>query len=354
MKEVNVSLLNGGEYLAKPVKLEDNQTLYYEGTCLYMKHIETLIAFGIKEVTIFENSALSPREKKIIKDKLRKECSDKVKDVIENRITSENGVEEIKEAAVELIDDVFSRPEIVDHVYDVRQRSESLYDHCVNVASLSILTALKMNLSRWEVFDIGVGSLLHDMGLRYLSIDYKDIDYDEISAENWFEYKKHTLYGFSSIEKDSWVSNEAKKIILNHHERINGSGYPFMQKATPLGVRIVAIVDAFDDILCGIGCKRGNVRQALEYIRNGRDILFEGRIVDYFLEFVAIYPVGITVVTNLGDRAVVMEQNEHLTDRPKIRLIKDKFGNNYEEEIIIDLSENQSVYIDYEIEESCK
>ena len=44
MKTVSVNELTGGEYLAKPVKLSDNQTLYYEGTCLYMKHIETLVS----------------------------------------------------------------------------------------------------------------------------------------------------------------------------------------------------------------------------------------------------------------------------------------------------------------------
>ena len=53
MKTVSVSELMGGEYLARPVKLTDNQTLFYEGTCLYMKHIETLVTSGIKEVEIY-------------------------------------------------------------------------------------------------------------------------------------------------------------------------------------------------------------------------------------------------------------------------------------------------------------
>ena len=114
----------------------------------------------------------------------------------------------------------------------------------------------------------------------------------------------------------------------------------------PISVRIVAIADAFDDILCGIGVKRGNVRQALEYIRSGRDKLFEGRIVDYFLEFIAAYPVGTSVVTNKGDEAVVIEQNEHFTDRPKIKLIRDRYGKEYSEEIMIDLLENSDISID--------
>ena len=348
MKTIPVNELTGGEYLAKPVKLADNQTLFYEGTCLYMKHIEALVSAGIPEVEIFEPTALSPKEKKVIKEKLKTECSRKIQDVMERYVTYDSGIEEISDTANEIVEDMFSRDEVVDRVYDIRERSGDLYEHSVMVASLSILTALKMNLSKWEVYDIGVGSLLHDMGLRYLSVPYQDIDvYEEFDPESLFEYKKHTLYGFSSVEKETWMSNESKKIVLFHHERLDRSGFPFKHIVMPIGVRIVAIADAFDDILCGIGVKRGNVRQALEYIRNGRDILFEGRIVDYFLEFIAAYPVGTTVVTNKGDEAVVMEQNEHFTDRPKIKLITDKCGKPYEEEIIIDLLENDDIAIEF-------
>ena len=348
MKTVSINELTGGEYLAKPVRLEDNQTLFYEGTCLYMKHIEALVTAGVKEVVIFEPTALSPKEKKIIKEKLKTECSKKMHDVMEKYITYDRGIEEISQTANEIVDDMFSREEVVDTVYDIRERNGDLYDHSVMVASLSILTALKMNLSRWEVYDIGVGSLLHDMGLRYLSVPYQDVDVEkEFDPESLFEYRKHTLYGFSSVEKETWMSNESKKIILFHHERLDRSGYPFKHIVMPIGVRIVAIADAFDDILCGIGVKRGNVRQALEYIRNGRDKLFEGRIVDFFLEFIAAYPVGTTVVTNTGDEAIVMEQNEHFTDRPKIRLIKDRFGKEYEEDKLVDLLEHDEIEIEY-------
>ncbi len=347
MKTISVNELTGGEYLATPVKLADNQTLFYEGTCLYMKHIEALVAAGIEEVEIFEPTALSPKEKKVIREKLKTDCSKKIQDVMERYVTYDSGIEEISETANEIVEDMFSRQEFVDRVYDIRERNADLYDHSVMVASLSILIALKMNLSKWEVYDIGVGSLLHDMGLRYLSVPFQDIDVEnEFDPESLFEYRKHTLYGFSSVEKESWMSNESKKIILFHHERLDHSGYPFKQIVMPLAVRIVAIADAFDDILCGIGVKRGNVRKALDYIRNGRDKLFEGRIVDYFLEFIAAYPVGTTVITSRGDEAVVLEQNEHFTDRPKIKLIKDRFGKVYDRETVIDLMDNDDVSIE--------
>ena len=164
MKTVSTSELMGGEYLARPVKLSDNQTMFYEGTCLYMKHIEALVSAGIEKVDIFEPTSLSPKEKIIIREQLKTDCSKKIHDIMEQYVTYDNGIEEVSEAAKEIVEDIFSREEVIDRVYDIHERNGDLYDHSVMVASLSILTALKMNLSRWEVYDIGVGSLLHDMG----------------------------------------------------------------------------------------------------------------------------------------------------------------------------------------------
>lgn len=346
MKTISVDLLTGGEYLAKPVVLENNQTLYYEGTCLYMKHIEAMISYNVKEVCIFEPSTRTPLEKAVIKKKIKEDCTKKVKNILDKHISErQEGLEEIAETAEEIFEDIFNKEEVVDRVYDIKERSGDLYDHSVTVAALSILTAIKLDLSEWEVLDIGIGSLMHDMGLRYLTINYSDRDINELSADGLFEYKKHTLYGFSSVEKESWMSSEVKNIILFHHEHLNGSGYPFKQRATSLSVRIVAIVDAFDDIICGIGCKKGNVRDAIEFLKNNKDYYFEGRIVDTFLDFIAAYPVGTLVITNQGDEAVVIEQNEHFTDRPKVRLIQNKYGKTYDEEIIVNLVDDISTYI---------
>lgn len=347
MKKIPVDLLMGGEYLAKPITVNNNQILYYEGTCLYMKHIETLFEYGIKEVEIFEESALTPLEKQIVRKKIHKEVTGKVKNILDSHINqNQSSLEYIEETANEIIDDIFSREEVVDRVYDIRERSGDLYDHSVTVAALSVMMAIKLDLSKWEVTEIGMGSLLHDMGLRYLTLNYTDRDLDELSADEYFEYKKHTLYGFSSVEKEGWMCNEVRNIILFHHERIDSSGYPFKQRATTYPVRIVAIADAFDDILCGIGCKKRNVRDAIEHLKSNRDVKFDGRLVDVFLDFIAVYPVGTLVITNNGDEAVVLKQNEHYTDRPVIRLIQDKFGRTYDGEIIINLVENMSTYIE--------
>ncbi len=347
MKVVQVQDLQGGEYLAKPVILENNQMLYYEGTCLHSMHIDKIKGYGIDEVCIFEPEIFKKKPRKIIKEEVHRDCKNKIKCILENHVCKNDaGLEGISETAEEIIADIFSKEEIVEKVYDIKERNADIYDHSINVSALSILTALKMNLSQNLVYNIGVGSLLHDLGLKYISIDYRNVSIESFSPDNLFEFKKHTVYGFSSVEKENWMSSISKKIILFHHERLNGTGYPLKQRNIPIEVKVVSVCDSFDDKICGIGCKQIKVQEAIEYLKTYKDIYFDGKVVDMFLNFVAEYPVGSLVLTNDGEEAVVIEQNEHFTDRPILRMIKDKDGNSYNEERIVNLIEIRDLYIE--------
>lgn len=348
MEKVKVSSLIGGEYLSKPVVSRGFQTVLFEGTKISGEDIEFLKEIGIEEVEIFDTNAEDEiKEREIIKREIHNECKDKMKSVIKNHIcTTNSSLKEISAAAENIIDDIFEIEEIAVKVFDIKKRSGDLYDHCITVSSLAVLTAMKMNLNRDNIYDIGIGSLLHDIGLKYVSVDYfNKVDLD-FTPDELFEFKKHTVYGFSSVENENWMSTTAKKIILFHHERVNGTGYPFRQRNIPLAAEIVAVCDGFNDRICGFGYKCMSVAEAIEDMQRYRDIYYDGKIVDVFASFIAVYPVGTKVRTNRGDEAVVVEQNEYFTDKPVIRLIKDLNGRLYDREKYINLSEDRVTTIE--------
>ena len=137
----------------------------------------------------------------------------------------------------------------------------------------------------------------------------------------------------------------SKRIVLQHHERLDGSGYPFRQKTISVPVKIVAVCDGFHDRISGIGMKSMKVDEALLDIEKYRDVYFDGKIVDIFEGFIAMYPVGTKVLTSRNEEAEVIEQTEYFTDRPIIKLLKNAKGEPYNREKIINLSENNSVRI---------
>lgn len=346
MKLVKVNALQDGNILAKAVYDEKGQMMFYEGTSLHNSTIEKLKSNNIKEVYIFEPEIINKKTKIIIKQEVHSDCKNKVKTILEKHICQKSeDLKEIAEAANEIIADIFSKEEVVDRVYDIKERSADLYDHSINVSALSILTAIKLNIPREEVLNIGIGSLLHDLGLNYINVEYANVDVESLSPEALFEYKKHTLYGFSSVEREDWMTSVAKKIILFHHERINGTGYPLKQKNIPTEVKIVSICDNFDDRICGIGCKQEKVQEAIEYLKRYKDIYFDGKIVDMFLDFIAVYPIGTVVKLNTGEEAIVVEQNAHFSDKPRLSVFRNTQGLQ-EVDRIIDLAENRYVKIE--------
>lgn len=157
------------------------------------------------------------------------------------------------------------------------------------------------------------------------------------------EYKKHPVYAYSSLQGENWISNMSKNMILYHHERIDGTGYPLKATDIPLECRIIQVCDVFDEMICGIGCKRVKVYEAIEYLKNFKNIKFDGRIVDIFLEFTAVYPAGTYIQTNEGEIGIVLRQNKQFPGRPVIRVIQDKNGKTVD--IIKDLLEVNNIYI---------
>ena len=157
---------------------------------------------------------------------------------------------------------------------------------------------------------------------------------------------KHPVYGYSSLKDEGWISELSKSIILYHHERLDGSGFPLHTKDIPFECRIVNVCDAFDEMICGITCKRVKIYQAIEYLKNFRGKLFDEKIVDAFLKFTAVYPAGTKVLTNEGETAVVLAQNKDFQDRPVIRIIKDKNGNVVTKEVIKDLVKVHNIFIE--------
>ena len=166
-----------------------------------------------------------------------------------------------------IISKILEEDDVIERIYDIKERSSDIYEHSISLCSLATLTALKLNLSKERVHDIAVGSLLHDLGLRYMTISYQNQNIDSLSQVEQSEYMKHPVYGYSAVKTEIWISSTGKSNILIHHERIDGSGYPLKAIEIPYEAAIVGVCDAFDEMICGIGCKRFKVYEAIDYMK---------------------------------------------------------------------------------------
>lgn len=345
MKICKVVELKEGDILAKDVMTDDYRVLFTEGTKLTADNISRLIKYSIFEVSIKQEMNLE--EVAILKDEIEEEFHDKLQSILEKHTYSNSSeLAQLNQTADNLIMNILQEEKVVEKVYDIKERSADVYEHCISVCSIATIIALKLQIDENIVHDLGVACLLHELGLRYLTINYENINISDMDELDATEYKKHTVYGYSALQNEEWLSEAAKQMVLYHHERIDGSGFPLKATEIPLACKIIQVCDTFDEMICGIGYQRTKVYEALEYLKIYKGIKFDREVVDNFMELIAVYPVGSYVKTNEGETAVVLRQNKEFSDRPVIRIIKDKVGNPVKNIIIKDLVKITNIFIE--------
>ena len=222
-----------------------------------------------------------------------------------------------------------------------------MYSHSINVCLFSTIMAISLNMSKIQVRNTAVGAILHDIGLRYISVPYINIDIIDMNNKDTLEYKKHTILGYSAVQEATWLTETSKEIILLHHEREDGSGYPFQKKISKIKqeVKLVSLCDDFDSFISGIGSKKMKIYEAIEYIKVCAGSLYDVTIASKLMELIAIYPYGMHVITNEGEVGVVVKQNGEMTDRPVIRMLVRSDGSKYQEEVYKDLMNLLTLFI---------
>ena len=387
MRLVAVDDLKNGDVIANDVLLDDYTVVVGKGTVIKDQYIEKLRELEIytvyiedeeeaetqtppakaekKPKTAAKSEEKKPQKKKtetkktekkrqklsmevvtVLRDDVEEQIRNNIKDILELHVyQNTEGLQKITETAQNIITDILEEEEVVEKVYDVKERSADIYEHSLQVCTIATLIALKLGLSETQVYDISVSSLIHDLGLRYLVVRYEDQDINLLPAKDQEEYKKHPIYGYTAIKSEDWLSEEAKDIVLNHHERKDGSGYPLGTDIVSRMTQIVGVCDEFDELICGIGKARVRVHEAINNIRNYGGIWFDSDIVDTFLQLIAVYPAGSKVRTNEGERGIVLRQNAHFPERPILRITHDRFGQVIQGEKVIDLIKNTRVVI---------
>lgn len=346
MRLVKLEDIKGGEELARAILTEEYQELLSEGTKLKIDYIPKLIDLGITEVFIVDDE-VNAEDVEILKEDVTKKCREKVKEIISRHTYNQNqDMIEISATADSIIDNIMEEEEVVQQIFDIKQRSADIYEHSISTCSLAMLVSLKIGVDKKIAHDIGVGCLLHDLGLRYITVDFENKQIDDMTDKDLEEYKKHPIYGYSAVKNEKWLSDVSKEIILYHHERLKGTGYPLHLAEIPEPIMIAAICDFFDESICGIGHIRLKVHEVVEYLKIYKGIAFDEKIVDELLEFTAVYPSKSKVITSDKDLAVVIRQNKGFPERPVLQLLANKDGIKYDKPVIMDLLENNSVFIE--------
>jgi len=236
--------------------------------------------------------------------------------------------EDAKAVVSELVTTISSNVNTALWLTNLRAQHEETASHCLNTSIFALAFARHLGYSTEQLEMVGMGALLHDLGIARVPAHILTKP-GNLNEEEFEIVKKHPRDGFSVLKLTREIPEGVLEIVLHHHERVNGSGYPQGLKDEQISepVRVVAIADMYDSMTSErVYRKAMSPQDALTAMHKRAEVDFGKRLVEEFIKCVGIYPIGSLVVLNTGALGVVVSSNPDARLKPLILLVRDEQG----------------------------
>ncbi|WP_351074741.1 HD-GYP domain-containing protein [Shewanella sp. CAL98-MNA-CIBAN-0140] len=222
-----------------------------------------------------------------------------------------NAVSEVKDLISNMTNMLLNSDNLALHLMGDAKNDEHIYHHSLNVAMLSMLTAKELGWSREEVETIGIGGLFHDIGKLKVPSSILNKRVALTTPEQNF-IKQHPLMGINFLKLADSFPDEAKPLIANHHEFLDGSGYPQGLKADKLDKlsQLIAVVNEYDNLCNGTNQIKGKPPStALGLLYKNYKGKLNTEYISKLIKILGVYPPGSIIELSSGQFAMVMSVN---------------------------------------------
>jgi HD-GYP domain-containing protein (c-di-GMP phosphodiesterase class II) len=230
-------------------------------------------------------------------------------------------------SAVQCMTDSIQRnPDAMMLLNAVRKKGDYELGRALDTSILMITFARFLQLPREELELLGLAGLLLDLGKTRIPdalLRKKDI----LSPTEYETMKAHVGYSVDVIRGAKGLPGGLEEIVLLHHERQDGSGYPRGLRGAEITLygSLAALVDSFSALTsCRVYAEQSSASNALALLHKLRGRLFHEALVEQFIQCIGIYPVGSFVELNTGEVAIVIAQNLVRRLQPRVMIVLDR------------------------------
>ncbi len=238
-----------------------------------------------------------------------------------------------------MVESIGRTPDALLWLSKLKQTNDYAYNHALQVSITAMAFGNFLALSKKQIKDIGLAGLLQDIGKVKLASDIM-LKKGKLTHEE-FEYsKKHVEEGLKILENTPDIPLPVIFMVAQHHERIDGSGYPNQLRESQISLtsQITGLIDTYCAITTNKTYSKGVYHQeALNKIHQLSGKQFSTELVDQLVQFMGMYPVSSLVELNTHEVGVVIQQNQVRRLLPRVMLLLGPDKSRYNAPVVINL-----------------
>ncbi|WP_110956101.1 HD-GYP domain-containing protein [Anaerosinus massiliensis] len=332
MRNINISEIRPGMTLARTIINDNMIVVLAENTLLSEAHITRLKFLGIESLYIKDDYDLNPRELLvqsmlnrsngfvaeykevlIVVEKLFKEIAND-KDV---------PVKKMKKLVNDTIVPMVRQSGVIDYLYELKSMDNSTYNHSLRVAILAGVLAKWLEYEEAAIQDVIFAGFLHDIGKTQLDQKIIEKNIENLSDEEKEIYIQHPIEGNKIVSNNANLSEGVKRAVLQHHEKVDGTGFPFNLLGDDIHdyAKIVAVANTYDNITTE---REGFLKQtpfsALVMITKGMFDILDPRICMPFVMNVQQAFIGSTILLSDKTKGQIIQYPKDYAALPLVKL----------------------------------
>jgi len=347
-KDIPISQLKSGMYVVSVSRGDKSVNVKTEGYIYSLDKISSLKKAGIKRVVIdpskekvlptpaasINNTSLKERlatpKKAISLDQEMakanqlytnaKGLQQKVlNSIIEGRVIDTT---EVKESTDAIVESIFRNQDALACMTRLRLKDDYLIEHSLNVSILMTIFAKHLAIDEAVIEQLALGAFLHDVGKIQIRDEVLNKP-GKFNPDEYQEMKKHVTFGIKILEDAPNISHIVMSIVKEHHERIDGTGYPFAlaEEAISKYGRMIAIVDSYDAMTAERVYKAGmHPIKAFKILVKESLVAYDTELVEQFIQCLGIYPIGTLVKLTSGKLGLISRLNKQKPLQPLVRV----------------------------------
>lgn len=297
-----------------------------------MKHDINLISLDVKPNNAYKDMKYSEYEKDI--DDVVLLASRLFEEIRETKTIP---LANLRRDVLPVIHEAVDAKHIVNLLASLQAKDDYTYRHNIAVGMISNLIGTWMGLEHQELLQLTTAALLHDVGKMFTPVEILNKP-DRLTEEEYAIMKNHCLLGYEVLKKTIGINHRQALVALQHHERMNGSGYPFglTKDKIDLFSRIVSVADIFHAMTSKRVYRNPlPFNEVLDQMEKDVYGVLDPAITRLFIEKIMNRLIGHSVLLTNGSEGTILMLQTHNPTRPLIQV-----GNKF-----IDLSQDLSIHI---------